>query len=369
MRSVKGDYIVSTKALVKVDTVSGSRTYNRLDMQVSQTLHMAIELYDNLNYLFILDHYDDITLFDLDKDPLVVSYYQMKTSGDGTITIDSAISEDWLAKLYNQLSRQEDWLVNELGLITNTSLEICFKGINSCGKAYKQKQSINADKTKLGCVHQSVQDRIKKDIARKCGVLEDQVDLSKFVHIHTTLTIERHRDIVENEMMSFLYKKNSKITVDIVKGIYSSLIEILTKRQGYELLTSDAELESVKQYKGFTRTEFTNIIDKAIMLSLPSFGEVVRFSGVEETRLSLPYVQILTDSTKMDDESFNSLYNVVLKTMNEERFNNGETVWEYGHRIGDIIHKKKPLLKTPYDSNYIAVLVICSLINETRRMA
>ena len=170
-------------------------------------------------------------------------------------------------------------------------------------------------------------------------------------------------------MMSFLYKKNSKITVDIVKGIYSSLIEILTKRQGYERLTSDAELESVKQYKGFTRTEFTNIIDKAIMLSLPSFGEVVRFSGVEETRLSLPYVQILTDSTKMDDESFNSLYNVVLKTMNEERFNNGETVWEYGHRIGDIIHKKKPLLKTPYDSNYIAVLVICSLINETRRMA
>ena len=59
--------------IVKVDTAAGSRSYNRLDMQVSQTLHMAIELYDSLNYLLILDHYDDITLFDLDADPLVVS--------------------------------------------------------------------------------------------------------------------------------------------------------------------------------------------------------------------------------------------------------------------------------------------------------
>ena len=34
--------------IVKVDTAAGSRSYNRLDMQVSQTLHMAIELYDSV---------------------------------------------------------------------------------------------------------------------------------------------------------------------------------------------------------------------------------------------------------------------------------------------------------------------------------
>ena len=97
-------------------------------MQVSQTLHMAIELYDSLNYLLILDYYDDITLFDLDTDPLVVSYYQMKTS-EGLITIDSAISEDWLVKLYAQFNRPEGWLVKELGLITNTPLEVSYKAI------------------------------------------------------------------------------------------------------------------------------------------------------------------------------------------------------------------------------------------------
>ena len=54
--------------------------------------------------------------------------------------------------------------------------------------------------------------------------------------------------------------------------------------------------------------------------------------------------------------------------MNDSRFSNGETVWEYGLKIGDLIYDKKPLLKTPYDSKYIAVLVVCLLINELRRM-
>ena len=64
-------------------------------MQVSQTLHMAIELYSDLNYLLVLDHYDDITLFDDDISPETVSYYQMKTSED-SISIDTAISESWV---------------------------------------------------------------------------------------------------------------------------------------------------------------------------------------------------------------------------------------------------------------------------------
>lgn len=138
--------------IVKVDTAAGSCSYNRLDMQVSQTLHMAIELYDSLNYLLILDHYDDITLFDLDADPLVVSYYQMKTSED-TITIDSAISEDWLAKLYAQFNRPEGWLVKELGLITNTPLEVSYKVISKKGKPYNKKDSITAERTVFSKLH------------------------------------------------------------------------------------------------------------------------------------------------------------------------------------------------------------------------
>lgn len=55
--------MVKKPSVVSIDTKSGSLAYNRLDMQASQALHMAIELFPNLNYLLVLDHYDDITIF------------------------------------------------------------------------------------------------------------------------------------------------------------------------------------------------------------------------------------------------------------------------------------------------------------------
>lgn len=357
--------------IVKVDTAAGSRTYNRLDMQVSQTLHMAIELYDNLNYLLILDHYDDITLFDLDAEPLAVSYYQMKTS-EGVITIDSAISEDWLAKLYAQLSRPEGWLVKELGIITSSPLEVSYKVIDKKGKTLNKKNNITADHTNFEKFQKDVQDKIRADIAKKCGIPIEQVDLSKFAHLHTTLTIERHRDLVEKEVQDFLYAKYPRITVDTVKGIYSSLIDLLTKRQEHEHMSEDADLDEVRKHKGFTKTEFTRVIDNAIMLSLPPFEEVQKVSGVGPetyTLLSFPYVQILTDSNKKNDDSFPTLYNATLGVMSNARFDGKKTTWEYGQMIGQRVHEMVPLLKTIYDVNYIAVLVICLLINESRRQS
>lgn len=355
--------------IVKVDTVAGSRSYNRLDMQVSQTLHMAIELYDSLNYLLILDHYDDIALFDLDSDPLEVSYYQMKTGKD-TISIDSAISEGWLAKMYAQLSRPEAWLVKELGLITNTSLEIKYTLKNEKRRNLSKTNKLDAERTSFTKLHQSVQDKIKADIAKKRGIPVEQVDLSKFAHIHTTLTIERHRDLVEKEVQDFLYDKHPRITVDTVKGIYSSLIDILTKRQEYEHMPEDANLEEVKKHKGFTKSEITRVIDKAVMLSLPGFPDIIKVAGVGTemyTTLSFPYTQILTDSNNKTDETFPTLFNVTLEVMDKAPFDGKGTPWEYGQKIGKSVHERVPLLKTIYNLNYIAVLTICLYINKSRR--
>lgn len=355
--------------IAQVDTTAGSRSYNRLDMQVSQTLHMAIELYEDINYLLILDYYDDITLFDLDSAPLAVSYYQMKTSRD-TITIDSAISEGWLAKLHAQLKRPEDWLVKELGLITNTPLEIKYSFIDENGEKHNRISKLNSDRTSLTKIHNNVLNRIRADIAKKCGISESDVDLSKFAHLHTTLTIDRHKDIVEKEIQDFLYKKYPRITVDTVKGIYSSLIDILTKRQEYEHISVDTDLSEVRKRKGFSRNELSTVIDKAIMLSLPEFDTILRFSGVGKemyTTLSLPYVQILTDSNKKSDESFPVVYNTTLEEMNKAPYDGKKTPWEYAQEIGHSVHKSIPLLSTVYDISYIATLTLCLLINKTRR--
>ena len=359
--------MAAKRSSVKIDTTAGSRSYNRLDIQVSQSLHMAIELYDDLNYLLILDHYDDITIFDMDADPLVVSYYQMKTS-DTTITIDSAIKEDWLAKLHTQLSRPEDWVVKELGLITNTPLEISYT-TNSNGSAGRVKQNLYAEHTSFTNLNQLVVDKIRKDISDKCTIPIDQVDLSKFAHLRTTLSIDRHRDIVKSEISEFLNSKYPHITFDTIKGIYSTLIEILTQKQQYERLPDNSTLDAVQKYKGFSNNDFTRIIDKASMISIPSFDDVTRYAHADDDlkyKIALPYAQILTDTCKQGDQSFIKIFNTTLEVMEKIPIIANENVYEYGQKIGNIIQQDNPSLCIIYNVDYIAVLTICLLINKSR---
>ena len=166
---------------ISVDTSSGSLAYNRFEMQVSQTLHMAIELFDSLDYLFVLDYYDDITLFESENTPEFVSYYQMKTNEE-SISISTAISEDWIAKLYEQLENPE-WIVKELGLITNCPLKISFKNKDVNGKEKWQKELYTSEKTSFSKFNEETISKIKKDIATKKGIQVEDVDLSKFVHM------------------------------------------------------------------------------------------------------------------------------------------------------------------------------------------
>lgn len=186
---------------ITVDTGSGSMSYNRLEMQVSQTLHMAIEFFDNLDYLLVLDYYDDITLFENESNPEIVSYYQMKTNEE-SISISTAIREDWLTKLYAQLERPE-WIVKELGLITNCPLKVSvsMKGENEKNK--RETKSYKAEKTAFNQFNPITIEEIKKDIANKKGIRKEDVDLSKFVHMRTILSIPRHKEIVEQEMGTF----------------------------------------------------------------------------------------------------------------------------------------------------------------------
>lgn len=95
--------------------------------------------------LFILDHYDDIALFDSDASPETVSYYQMKTNEE-SISIDTAISKEWTTKLYEHLSAPE-WIINELGLITNCPLKIVVHYKDDAGKKRTEEKNYTAERT------------------------------------------------------------------------------------------------------------------------------------------------------------------------------------------------------------------------------
>ena len=125
-----------TKHTMTIDKRSGSIAYNRLDFQISQAFHFAIELYDSLDYLLILDYYDDITIFENEQSCDAVSYYQVKTSEE-CLSISTALSSNWISKLYAHMNNPNE-LIRELVLITNCPIQL----IN-------QKKHVKSDKTPM----------------------------------------------------------------------------------------------------------------------------------------------------------------------------------------------------------------------------
>ena len=126
-------------------------------------------------------------------------------------------------------------------------------------------------------------------------------------------------------------------------------------------------VEGLEKVRLFILREIDASIDEydAFVIEIPS--SQIGVGPEMYTTLSLPYVQILTDSNKKTDESFPTLYNATLEEMNRTPFDGNCTPWEYGQAIGNGVHEKVPLLRTIYNADYIAVLTICLLINESRR--
>lgn len=356
--------IAKRNKTISVDTKAGSLAYNRLDMQVSQTLHMAIELYPNLNYLFVLDHYDDITLFDNDTEPATVSYYQMKSSED-SISIDTAISESWIAKLYEHLSNPK-WIVSELGLITNCPLKLTIRTVDENGKKHKSDKTYKSEKTYLSNFEADAIKKIKYDIATRKGISIEDVDLSKFVHMRTTLSIPKHREIVEQEMSSFLQKQYPRITVDSAKTIFNAMMDLLSRRQSYELLDPEASFNVVREKKGVSKNDFSRIIDNAMLIAIPPFQDIsslIGYTKENKYKASYEYTRILTDF-QSKSESFISVFMEIRNVCSENPRNVNESASDYCNRIYAILPSQNPI----YNETYICILVACLLINEWRRM-
>lgn len=348
---------------VSVDTKAGSRAYNRFEMQVSQTLYMAIELYSDLNYLLVLDHYDDITLSDDDISPGVVSYYQMKTSED-SISIDTAISEAWIAKLYEQLS-DPAWMVKELGLITNCPLKVSVKVKGDDGEPHSEEKKYTAERTPFLSFNPIMVDKLKADIAKRKGISVDEVDLSKFVHMRTILSIPKHREIVEQRMNDFLYGQYPRITMESAKTVFGAMMNLLSRCQSYEALDKDATFVEVRQKKGISKSDFSRIIEESMYIDIPEFQEIDQWMGYsEEERMkaALEYTKILSD-VRGKSESFAALYRQLRSASQGNPRNDEESVKDYCERVYGGLTNKNPI----YNKTYVGILIASMLINEWRR--
>jgi hypothetical protein len=330
-----------------MDKRSGSLAYNRLDMQISQVFHLAIELYDSSDYMVILDHDDDITVYDDQERHDSVSFYQMKTKDD-SISLSVAINEGWLEKLYSHMNKP-GVLIKELGLITNCPIKM-------------NTTLLSSDRTPFDDFGKTHIDKIKADIARRRNIAITEVDLSKMIHMRTTLSIDAHKQIVESEASTFLVSKFPSIKVQVVKTIVAAVFDILGKRQSYERLSTDASYADVTKKKGFSRTMFDRIIKTSIKINIPEYDTLVAVCEIPDDKkeqAALAYTKVLADSHNNTDsfiEIFDKLEQIVSETTPKEV----ETVWTFAARCKAEFSKKRKNLSRIYaDGYYLEILTLC----------
>ena len=336
---------------INSDVQAGSRSYNRLDIQVSQALHMAIELFEDVNFLLVLDYGDDISIFNDPDNPTSVSYYQVKTSDD-TIILSTIISENWLPKLYEHLADPSP-LIETLGLITN------------CPVKLDDNQILREEKTPFSKFNNQTIQKIKNDISNKMKIAEENVDLSKFVHFRTTLTIDKHRDMVEKDLGDFLQTKYPRITVESAKTIFKSIIDMMTRRQEYERLPKNADFPTVRAKKGVSKDDINRVVKMAMLLSIPEFSVIEKmasFNEDEKYKASYEYAKILADSQK-NDEGFYTLLKKLQDIMDKNPISADETANRdyvgYANRIIALV-PNNPI----YSNLYEEIIILSILYNN-----
>ncbi len=342
------------RAAASLDKRSGSLAYNRLDMQVSQVFHLAIELYDTSDYLMVLDHDDDITVYDDQALHDQASFYQMK-SNDSSIALSTALSEGWISKLYTHMNAPEV-LVKELGLITNCVF-----------KLDRKTAPLSANRTLFTEFGDANIQKIKADIAKRMGIPVDGVDLSKMLHMRTTLSIDAHHRIVSDEASDFLIHRFPQIKGQVVKTIVAAIFEILGQKQAYERLPNNAPYKEVANKKGFSKTMFDLIIQASMRVNIPEFDWLVKVCGIPEEQISqaaLAYTYVLADSNR-NTESFINMFDSIEKTVSGVALLDGETLWAFAGRCkNELFSQRKRLVVVYKDSYYIEILAMCIYLAE-----
>lgn len=334
---------------IEIDKTSGSMAFNRFEMQISQAVLLSIDLYTDLDFLLVMDYYDDITLFNDSKNPNTVSYYQMKTSED-TFTFNAIIKNDWINKLYEHLF-DDKYVIKELGLITNCPI----RETDTPKKIYRE------EKTSFSSFNENTIKKIKEDIAKKFDIPEKDVDLSNFFHMRTNLTINKHQELAENELANFLHKDYPKITYDSIKTIYQSLVMLLTQKQKYENLGDNESFQKVKKYKGVSKEDIKSIIKHTLLINILPFDvldKALSFSEEEKPYAALEHSRILADS----NAKIEGFYDMVEKLdylIHENSISQNESFKEYIDRINNLL-PPHPL----FNKTYTTLLATCIYINN-----
>ncbi len=342
----KGGDILSLKQEIEKShkEIYGSRSKNRLSLQISYAIELIIEFY-NLDFLILMDYIEDVSVIENPNDPSKIHIYQVKSKKAGSnFTLASIIKDEWFQKLYSNGLKYSNY-VETANIVCNADI---LDGKNSI---LINKQTSVSDDIQLKNIN-----KIKDAIAKYNNILVTDVDLSSYYFIKTELTTKNHKQDITYKFESFLNSLSSDVQIETARALFNIIYDKLDDVFNNELNEDCSNVNEIFVTKGLNSKEIKEIINCGLVVQLPGidkiFNEFSITSVIEKRTYSKIYRSIKRDMLK-DDSIYRKLLIDIYSWIN--------TAINYG--IDDNVKIRNYVIeniKTTviYDDSYISLLTM-----------
>lgn len=286
--------------------IAGSRTKNRLTVQISYAIQLIMEFYST-DFLIMMDYIEDVSIISDPRVPSSIHLYQVKTkSSDKQYLLSTVIGDKWFQKLYKNAQKYGEYL-GSASVVCNTDI-VTSLSTQSC-EVFPNARTVLDDKA-----IQNNTKKIRKAIANDQKVDEVDVDLSKFYFVRSMLSTKGHKEEVEHQFQNFLFKQDADLQVATAKSIFSILYDELDKRFNEEISEECTDVREIFDKKGMDGENIRSIISCGLAIQIPTLDKLFADFGItsvlERRRYNSKYTQI-----KMDMYSNISLFVELKRTL------------------------------------------------------
>lgn len=271
----KGDLSMSLDGIIANTNkeISGSRTKNRLTVQISYAMQLIMEFYTT-DFLVMMDYIEDVAIISDPSQSSAIHLYQIKTkSSDKQYLLSTVIGDQWFQKLYSNALKYGAFL-GSASVVCNTDIVISLS---------KSKTEIFPN-SKTAMDDTTIQKNIKKirtAIAKDQKIDESNVDLSKFYFVRSSLSTKGHKDEVEHQFQDFLFEQAVDLQVATAKSIFSLLYDELDKKFNQEISENCTDVQEIYATKGLRGKEIKELISCGLAIQIPTLDKLFAEFGIK----------------------------------------------------------------------------------------
>lgn len=273
--------LISVKPREKV----GSATYNKFKFQIAVAIELLLELArENKDFWLLMDYLEDVVVIEnFNEEASIISFYQVKSKEKNVITIGNVISEKFLDKMHYNISAFRDHDCNAF-LITNCGIGFNGNAVSDTAKVNLKEyldRIVNTGNTKKDLKENNFRGEKKKEIIKSISksekIKEEDVDLSKFFLLTTTLTLNDYDRQISGSFVDFMGEVQPKLTVESIHTIKDKIWNDLDKKNKFVVGDNATDETYLLKNKGITRKGFDEVVSAQKLLQFPTYTDLSDF--------------------------------------------------------------------------------------------